>query len=107
MSTERWRAVPPRVLAAILLCAALLTADAELAAQSNGVDRPTPKVLLIGLDGVRVDILREAHTPTIDSLIAAGAYTDDALTGNSSGFYPCLPGTPISPPALPGEGISR
>ena len=40
----------------------------------------TPKVLLIGLDGVRVDRLAEAHTPAIDRLIAAGFYSDSART---------------------------
>ena len=38
------------------------------------------KVLLIGLDGVRVDVLREASTPNIDALIAAGVYSDTART---------------------------
>jgi predicted AlkP superfamily pyrophosphatase or phosphodiesterase len=38
-------------------------------------------VLLIGLDGVRVDILAQATTPTIDSLIAEGIFSDAALTG--------------------------
>ena len=32
---------------------------------------PTPKVLLIGLDGVRVDILAQANTPNIDALAEA------------------------------------
>ena len=39
-----------------------------------------PKVLLIGIDGVRVDILSEARTPTIDSLKAAGFFSDGART---------------------------
>jgi predicted AlkP superfamily pyrophosphatase or phosphodiesterase len=33
-----------------------------------------PRVLLIGLDGVRVDVLAEARTPNIDSLIAHGTF---------------------------------
>ena len=43
---------------------------------------PTPKkkVLLIGLDGVRVDILAQADTPHIDALIADGTFSDSALT---------------------------
>lgn len=41
----------------------------------------TPKVLLIGLDGVRPDILAEVPTPNIDALAAAGAFTDHARTG--------------------------
>jgi predicted AlkP superfamily pyrophosphatase or phosphodiesterase len=39
-----------------------------------------PKVLLIGLDGVRVDILAAAATPVIDSLIAGGYFSDKAIT---------------------------
>ncbi|UCD25423.1 MAG: alkaline phosphatase family protein [Gemmatimonadota bacterium] len=38
------------------------------------------KVLLIGLDGVRVDILAQAATPNIDALIASGAFSDRAQT---------------------------
>ena len=44
-------------------------------------DRPNgKKVLLIGLDGVRVDILAAATTPNIDALIANGTFSDDAQT---------------------------
>ena len=44
-------------------------------------DRSTgKKVLLIGLDGVRVDILAAANTPNIDALIANGTFSDDAQT---------------------------
>jgi predicted AlkP superfamily pyrophosphatase or phosphodiesterase len=48
-----------------------------------GCAQPTvsPKVLLIGIDGVRVDVLADAHTPHIDSLIAAGALASDAEAG--------------------------
>ncbi len=45
-----------------------------------GEHAPEPKVLLIGLDGVRVDILAAAQTPVIDSLIAQGYYSDSAVT---------------------------
>ncbi len=38
------------------------------------------KVLLIGIDGVRPDVLAEVPTPNIDSLIAEGAYSDRAST---------------------------
>ncbi|MDP2469612.1 MAG: alkaline phosphatase family protein [Candidatus Palauibacterales bacterium] len=38
------------------------------------------KVLLIGLDGVRVDILAAAQTPVIDSLASAGFFSDEAKT---------------------------
>ncbi|NNG15214.1 MAG: hypothetical protein HKM89_01955 [Gemmatimonadales bacterium] len=43
-------------------------------------DTLVPKVLLVGLDGVRVDILAAASTPVIDSLIAGGFFTDRAIT---------------------------
>ncbi|MBT8462267.1 MAG: alkaline phosphatase family protein [Gemmatimonadetes bacterium] len=38
------------------------------------------KVLLIGLDGVRVDIMAMVDTPVIDSLAAAGFFSDEAKT---------------------------
>ncbi len=38
------------------------------------------KVLLIGLDGVRVDIMASVDTPVIDSLAAAGFFSDEAKT---------------------------
>jgi predicted amidohydrolase YtcJ len=33
---------------------------------------PEPRVLVIGLDGVRLDVLAEAHTPHLDALAAGG-----------------------------------
>ena len=44
----------------------------------------TPKVLLIGIDGVRPDILAEVPTPNIDALAASGWYTADARTTTPS-----------------------
>ncbi len=41
---------------------------------------PVPKVLLIGIDGVRVDVLERAATPNIDALAAAGAFSVSART---------------------------
>jgi predicted AlkP superfamily pyrophosphatase or phosphodiesterase len=38
------------------------------------------KVLLIGIDGVRTDILASANTPNIDKLAEDGFYTDNAWT---------------------------
>ncbi len=43
-------------------------------------EAPRRKVLLVGLDGVRVDILKSAATPVIDSLAAAGFFSDEAKT---------------------------
>jgi len=41
----------------------------------------TPKVLVIGIDGVRPDVLREVETPHLDALAAAGVLVQDARTG--------------------------
>jgi hypothetical protein len=38
------------------------------------------KVLVIGIDGIRVDILAETSTPNIDALIAEGFFSDRART---------------------------
>ncbi len=43
------------------------------------------RVLLIGIDGVRVDGLKVADTPNIDALVSNGAYTWDAYTGGELG----------------------
>ena len=40
-----------------------------------------PKVLVIGIDGVRPDVLAEVPTPNIDALAAAGSFTAAARTG--------------------------
>lgn len=47
-------------------------------------DGRTPKVLVIGIDGVRPDVLSEVPTPHIDALAAAGTFTDSARTGMPS-----------------------
>lgn len=39
------------------------------------------KVMVIGIDGVRPDVLAQVPTPRIDALIARGAFSDRALTG--------------------------
>ncbi len=43
-----------------------------------------PKVLLIGLDGVRVDILAQANTPNIDALAESGFFRVEAWTGEET-----------------------
>ncbi|MEE8571688.1 MAG: alkaline phosphatase family protein [Gemmatimonadota bacterium] len=61
MTSLRWSA---------LVCATALVACGS----------PEKKVLLIGLDGVRVDILAEAYTPNLDRLIAEGTFSDAVVT---------------------------
>jgi arylsulfatase A-like enzyme len=54
----------------------VLTCGAALVA-CGGAER---KVLLIGLDGVRIDVLSEASTPNLDRLIAEGTFSDAVVT---------------------------
>ena len=59
----------------VLLCGA---STGPISAQT------TPKVLLIGIDGVRPDLLAEVSTPNIDALAATGWYTAVARTTTPS-----------------------
>lgn len=54
------------------------------AGRAPAVGALVPKVLLIGIDGVRPDVLAEVSTPHIDALAATGAYTGTARTGMPS-----------------------
>ncbi len=45
---------------------------------AHGVSRPPGRVLLIGIDGVRTDVLATVPTPHLDALAARGAFTDRA-----------------------------
>lgn len=63
------------------------------AAACGGSDRPppevplelrTPKVLLIGIDGVRIDVLAEVPTPNIDRLATTGTFTQRTRTTTPS-----------------------
>lgn len=64
--------------------AALLTATLLVGCEP-GTDPPAQpavrKVLVIGIDGVRPDVLAEVATPNLDRLIEDGAYSDRARTG--------------------------
>lgn len=42
---------------------------------------PVPKVLVVGIDGVRPDVLAEVATPNLDALARDGVLIDDARTG--------------------------
>lgn len=45
-----------------------------------GLVAQTPKVLIIGIDGVRTDVLADIATPHIDALVADGAWSMTART---------------------------
>lgn len=63
----------------ILLVAVLSTAAfVPLAAQQT--DPRSRRVLVIGIDGVRPDVLAEVATPNLDRLAAEGAFSDVATT---------------------------
>lgn len=66
---------------------------------SEGGDLQTKHALVIGIDGVRVDLLQQAATPRIDELIASGAVSYDAFAGGELG-------TPTEQRTLSGPGWS-
>ena len=47
---------------------------------AGGAAAQTPKVLIIGIDGVRSDVLVEVATPNLDALMAEGAWSLTART---------------------------
>lgn len=49
----------------------------------------TPKVLLIGIDGVRVDVMEELATPNLDALAAAGSFSQEAQNVRPTVSGPC------------------
>lgn len=77
----------PRTRAAFVAAVALLALAGAGACGSSG-DRPqierAPRVLLIGIDGVRPDVLAEVPTPVMDSLAESGWYTAVARTTTPS-----------------------
>lgn len=78
--------IPPTGLARTTSVGLALAAAAALALATYGglAAQPTPKVLLIGIDGVRPDVLAEVPTPNIDLLAASGWYTAEARTTHPS-----------------------
>ncbi len=79
----RSRAVPAALLLP-LVCSIALGGGACSPSPDATSGRPAAKVLLIGIDGVRPDVLAEVSTPAIDSLAAGGWYTAEARTTTPS-----------------------
>ena len=65
-----------RKLITLLLC--LMAAVAGAAAPALAAEPRAKKVLVIGLDGVRVDALKQGDTPVLDRLIRGGAFAESA-----------------------------
>ncbi len=55
----------------------------------TAADHGEPKLLLIGLDGVRVDVLQAATTPNLDALGAAGFFSSRVRTADPTVSGPC------------------
>jgi predicted AlkP superfamily pyrophosphatase or phosphodiesterase len=68
------------LLVAGLTAPAVLQGQEAPAKEATAARAKARKVLLIGIDGARPDILADVHTPQLDSLIANGAYSDSAVT---------------------------
>ncbi len=65
------------------ICVAWLTlaSSGPLADTQCASTEYNKKVLVIGIDGVRPDVLADVETPHLDALIAQGTYSDRAITG--------------------------
>ncbi len=74
-----WAAAPANAAAQPGVVAVARTSD-----PAGAAPQPTPKVLLIGIDGVRPDVLAQVATPNIDALAASGWYTAEARTTTPS-----------------------
>ncbi len=72
----------PIPLARLTLASLILVACGE--APGADATRGTARVLLIGIDGVRPDVLSEVATPHIDALVQEGWYTAEARTTTPS-----------------------
>ncbi len=68
--------------AAVLLTLVAAVGGARGLAADGDDERPTKKVLIVGIDGLRPDALVAARTPTFDALIADGAISLDAWAGD-------------------------
>jgi len=68
-----------RIRSARSLPSVLIAAGLTLSSGCSG-QAQSKKVLLIGIDGVRTDVLASANTPNIDALAEDGIFTDNAWT---------------------------
>ena len=76
-------------LLAILLILGACEAAPPDDTEEAPIDGSRPKVLLVGWDGIRPDVLREVDTPVFDALAAEGALSEDAVTARPTVSGPC------------------
>ena len=76
-----WSATARRLLPPLLVAALLGACERS---GPEGTAQLRPKVLLIGIDGVRPDVLTGVPTPNLDGLIGSGAYTAETTTTTPS-----------------------
>jgi arylsulfatase A-like enzyme len=81
--SERPSATLRRLVPALALLFLACGGDRPSEAARDDTDRSS-RLLLIGIDGVRADILAEVATPNLDRLAAAGSYTAEATTTTPS-----------------------
>ncbi|MDH3205500.1 MAG: alkaline phosphatase family protein [Gemmatimonadota bacterium] len=67
--------------AALVLVLLGVAATATCGGSEHEPPTGAKKVLLIGIDGVRPDVLAEVETPNLDRLADRGTFADDARTG--------------------------
>lgn len=67
----------------------LLVAVMPAVLAACGDRSPDKKILLIGLDGIRVDVLAEVATPHLDSLMGVGLFSNGARTADPTWSGPC------------------
>jgi len=77
-----------RVFTFVLLTA-LLGCGSSQESAPQPEERSTPKVLLIGVDGVRPDVMAQVSTPNIDALAAEGSFTSTAQNVLPTVSGPC------------------
>ena len=79
------RSVRSRTVFAILLILVVGTAcGSEPPRAEIPLWERTPKVLLIGIDGVRADVLADVSTPNLDALVTVGSFTAQTRTTTPS-----------------------
>jgi len=74
------RVAPPPLSFRVSVARAAVAVALGLGLASPAVGQAAKKVLLIGIDGVRADVLAEVSTPNMDALAADGAWSMEART---------------------------